>query len=214
MRALRRWLGNWAFDASFCIAWKAAGRGRQGAPPQQEKVPASRFFCYAHPQPETYHWLLFFSQWQPSPNSTVSTRNAGHFRYPLNRGHPANSPEHTKRAPPLVPARFRGRSPQSSALSLVQTSRSACVLPLRSRMGDPPQPLRRVIACGCIWKEVELQIADIVRQHLRIFKGTVLPQHRILITLQGLGGWCRRWPIRQGPIAINKFDVQILTQFP
>jgi len=36
-----------------------------------------RFLCYAHPQPNIHRWLLFFSQRQLSPNSTVSSHDAG-----------------------------------------------------------------------------------------------------------------------------------------
>jgi hypothetical protein len=36
-----------------------------------------RFLCYAHPQLEINRWLLFFGQRQLSPNSTVSSHDAG-----------------------------------------------------------------------------------------------------------------------------------------
>jgi hypothetical protein len=37
-----------------------------------------RFLCYPHPQLEINRWLLFFGQRQLSPNSTVSSHDAGH----------------------------------------------------------------------------------------------------------------------------------------
>jgi hypothetical protein len=36
-----------------------------------------RFLCYPHPQLEINRWLLFFGQRQLSPNSTVSSHDAG-----------------------------------------------------------------------------------------------------------------------------------------
>lgn len=45
-----------------------------------------RFLCYAHPQLEINRWLLFFGQRQLSPNSTVSSHDAGHDHSPYAKG--------------------------------------------------------------------------------------------------------------------------------
>jgi hypothetical protein len=61
-----------------------------------------RFLCYPHPQLEINRWLLFFGQRQLSPNSTVSSHDAGHHSALRNALLPGGFQHHVQQAHHIV----------------------------------------------------------------------------------------------------------------